>query len=72
MKILDNTMTAIEESELILTDLFGDDVQARSDAINDLCEQFGIDENSEELPELIVSEEDALYERYYPRDVEAQ
>lgn len=72
MKILENTLTSIEEAELILNDLFGDDMQSRTEAINELSAQFGIEENSEDLADIIVSEEDALYERYYPRDAEAE
>lgn len=64
-------MTDSQEAELILNDLFQDDIQARNDAINELSERFGI-EDPEEIASTIVSEEDALYERYYPSNVEEE
>ena len=71
MKILEDTRRDSHEAELILNDLFQDDIQARNDAINELSERFGI-ENPEEIASIIVSEEDALYERYYPSNVEEE
>lgn len=71
MKIIENTMTIRQEAQLILDDLFPEDIQAQNDAINELKERFGVEE-SDEIDALILEEEDALYELYCPRAVEEE
>lgn len=71
MKIIENTMTIRQEAQLILDDLFPEDIQAQNDAINELKERFGVEE-LDDIDALILEEEDALYELYCPRDVEEE
>jgi hypothetical protein len=71
MKIIENTMTIRQEAQLILDDLFPEDIQAQNDAINELKERFGVEE-PDEIDALILEEEDALYELYCPRAVEEE
>lgn len=52
---------------MILSDIFDGDTDAEQMAIQELANSAGIDSsNQEELNELILENEDALYERYLP------
>ena len=62
-------MTASEEVALIMADLFDGDVEAQENAIAALAEANGIavsPETEEEINDLILTNEDALYEQYLP------
>lgn len=62
-------LTAAEEVALILSDLFDGDADAEQAAIAELAEAEGIavcPENQDEINDLILNNEDALYERYLP------
>jgi hypothetical protein len=61
-------LTTEEEVAIILNDIFDGDVDTENIAIQELANSAGIDfPNQEELNELIIKNEDALYERYLPR-----
>jgi hypothetical protein len=62
-------LTAAEEVALIMADLFDGDEDAQSAAIAELAEAAGIanaPENQEEINDLILTNEDAMYARYLP------
>jgi hypothetical protein len=60
-------LTTEEEVAMILGDIFDGDTDAERMAIQELANSAGIDySNQEELNELIIENEDALYERYLP------
>lgn len=61
-------LTTEEEVAMILNDIFDGDVDTENIALQELANSAGIDSsNQEELNELIIKNEDALYERYLPR-----
>lgn len=62
-------LTVSEEAALILADIFDGDTDAQESAIAELAEAEGIAINPEteaEIHDLILANEDALYERYLP------
>lgn len=62
-------MTAAEEVAFIMADLFDGDVEAKDAAIAALAEANGIavsPETEDEINDLILTNEDALYEQYLP------
>lgn len=62
-------LTVAEEVAIILSDIFDGDVVAQEAAIAELAEVEGIavcPENQDEINEMILANEDALYERYLP------
>jgi hypothetical protein len=62
-------LTAAEEVALIMADLFDGDAEAQENAIAALAEANGIavaPETEDEINDLILSNEDALYEQYLP------
>lgn len=62
-------LTAAEEVALILADIFDGDTDAQEAAIAELAEAEGIavsPETEAEIHDLILANEDALYERYLP------
>jgi hypothetical protein len=52
-----------EEAALILSDIFGDDKDAEDQALLELSIEYST-ETQEELNEIIVENESAIYERY--------
>ncbi len=61
------TLTAVEEAELILDDVFDQDYDGQIAVIAQLCEEFGIaqcPENEEEIQDLVIENEDLLYQMY--------
>jgi hypothetical protein len=62
-------MTSSEEVALIMADLFDGDVEAQENSIAALAEANGIavsPETEDEINDLILTNEDALYEQYLP------
>jgi hypothetical protein len=62
-------LTLAEEVSIILNDIFDGDLEAQNAAIAELAETEGIavsPETEEEINDLILANEDALYERYLP------
>lgn len=62
-------LTVAEEAAIILSDIFDGDTEAEQAAIAELAEAEGIavcPENQDEINEMILANEDALYERYLP------
>jgi hypothetical protein len=62
-------LTLAEEVSIIMNDIFDGDVEAQEAAIAELAEAEGIavsPETEDENNELILANEDALYERYLP------
>jgi len=62
-------LTLAEEVSIIMNDIFDGDVEAQEAAIAELAEAEGIAvslETEDEINELILANEDALYERYLP------
>jgi hypothetical protein len=62
-------MTAAEEVALIMADIFDGDAEAQENAIAALAEANGIavaPETEDEINDLILVNEDALYEQYLP------
>ena len=62
-------LTATEEVALIMDDLFDGDTEAQEAAIVALAEAEGIavsPETEDEINDLILTNEDALYEQYLP------
>ena len=62
-------LTLEEEVRIILNDIFDGDTEAEQAAIAELAEAEGIavsPETETEIQELILANEDALYERYLP------
>ena len=56
-------LSAEEEAALILSDIFGDDKEAEDAALLELSIEYST-ETQEELNEIIVENESAIYERY--------
>ena len=54
-----------EEAALILSDIFGDDKDAEDVALLELSIEYST-ETQDELTEVIVENETAIYERYLP------
>jgi|688.fasta_scaffold309735_2 hypothetical protein len=54
-----------EEAALILSDIFGDDKDAEDVALLELSIEYST-ETQDELNEVIVENETAIYERYLP------
>lgn len=62
-------LTLAEEVSIIMNDIFDGDVEAQEAAIAELAEAEGIavcPETEDEINDLILANEDALYERYLP------
>jgi hypothetical protein len=62
-------LTLAEEVSIILNDIFDGDLEAQKAAIAELAEAEGIavsPETEDEINDLILANEDALYERYLP------
>lgn len=62
-------LTAAEEVALIMADLFDGDTEAQENAIAALAEANGIavaPETEDEINDLILANEDALYDQYLP------
>jgi len=62
-------LTLAEEVSIIMNDIFDGDVEAQEAAIAELAEAEGIavsPETEDEINDLILVNEDALYERYLP------
>ena len=62
-------LTAAEEVALIMADLFDGDTEAQENAIAALAEANGIavaPETEDEINDLILANEDTLYEQYLP------
>jgi hypothetical protein len=62
-------LTAAEEVALIMADIFDGDAEAQENAIAELAEANGIavaPETEDEINDLILANEDALYEQYLP------
>jgi hypothetical protein len=62
-------LTIAEEVALIMADIFDGDTEAQEAAITALAEANGIavcPETEDEINDLILSNEDALYEQYLP------
>ena len=61
------TLTTEEEVTLILDDVFDKDYDGQVAVISALCEDFGIaqcPETEDEIAELIIENEDLLYDMY--------
>lgn len=61
------TLTAAEEVDLILDDIFDQDYDAQVAVIAQLCEEFGIaqcPENEEEIQDLVIENEDLISQMY--------
>jgi hypothetical protein len=61
------TLTAQEEVDLILDDIFDQDYDGQVSVIAQLCDDFGIDrcpENEDEIQDLIIEHEDLIQTMY--------
>lgn len=61
------TLTAAEEVDLILDDIFDQDYDGQVAVIAQLCEEFGIaqcPENEEEIQDLVIENEDLISQMY--------
>jgi hypothetical protein len=62
-------LTIAEEAAIILNDIFDGDLETEQAAIAELAEAEGIavcPENEDEINDLIIANEDALYAKYLP------
>lgn len=68
------TLTATEEADLILDDIFEQDYDGQISVISQLCDYFGIaqcPENEDEIEDLVIENEDLIAQMYQDYLIEA-
>ena len=68
------TLTATEEADLILDDIFEQDYDGQISVISQLCDYFGIalcPENEDEIEDLVIENEDLIARMYQDYLIEA-
>lgn len=59
-------LTAQEEANLVLDDIFGDDPEMIQNVLQTLCEENAVEYDSEEMYDLILDNEESLRAQYQP------